>query len=390
MNQLAADSISVDTKARSLVDWAAAFVPTARERSARCEEQRQILPETIRDLIDAGVSRIAQPVKFGGFGLGVDVVAEVAMQVGRGCGPTGWMAAQWPAHQFVVGMFNPRAQEEYWASSPDTLSSTVSAMGGTFETVNGGLKVNGHFRFSSGIDAAQWIIVVGPSVCLIPKTDFRIEDDWFVAGLRGSGSKGVHIDGAFVPEHRILAPEAVFEGRTFGAQLYNDPYYQGIPYTLWASPLLVSAIIGMGQGIVDLFEERVLQRKSMQTMGLAKEQAGNQLRFAEATAEVDTARLILRKLFAELREWGQRGGGMPLAERGRVRRDTAYAVKLCLQAANRLYESGDASAIYDASPSQRLVRDLHAAALHVSLTWDEPAMQFSRVRWGLPPQTRLI
>lgn len=146
----------------------------------------------------------------------------------------------------------------------------------------------------------------------------------------------------------------------------------------------------MAQGVVDLFEERVVERMSLQTMGPAKEQPGNQLRFAEATAEVDAARTILLNILKSLREWGERGGDIPVIDRVRSRRDTTYAVKLAIRAADRLFESGDASALYDASPSQRLVRDIHAGALQVSLTWDEPAIQYSRVRWGLPPQTRLF
>jgi 3-hydroxy-9,10-secoandrosta-1,3,5(10)-triene-9,17-dione monooxygenase len=292
-----------------LVDWASAFVPTLRERSARCEEERHILPETIRDFVDAGIVRICQPVEFGGFGLGLDVVAEVAMT----------------------------------------------------------------------------------AACLVPKSDFRIDDDWYVSGLRGTGSKSFVIDDAFVPEHRMVPMEAMFgTGWTPGSKLYRDPCYQGIPYVLWAAPLLASAVIGMAQGVVDLFEDRVQRRISPHTMGPAREQPGNQLRFAESTAEVDAPRLILRNVFRELRAWGVSGREIPLVERAGSRRDTTYAVRLCVQAADRLHESGDASAMYESNPSQRLVRDIHAGALQVSLTWDEPAIQYSRVRWGLPPQTRMI
>jgi 3-hydroxy-9,10-secoandrosta-1,3,5(10)-triene-9,17-dione monooxygenase len=387
------DNKVVTPTAAELIQRATDLIPVLRERSARCEEMRRVLPETIDDLVRNGLVRIAQPKRFGGFGLGPDVVAEVAMQIGRGCGASGWMASQWPGHQFIVGMFPLQAQEEYWANSPDTLSSTASAMTeGSIEPVADGFRVKGaRIRFSSGVDASEWIIMMTPvAMCLVPRADYVVVDDWFVSGLKGSGSKSVFIEDAFVPIHRSLTPEAMFGGNTAGTELYADPYYQGIPYPIWTSPMLAAAVVGMAQGVIDLFDARVMKRMSQQTMGPAIEQPGNQLRFAEACAEVDAARAIIRNTLQEVREWGTRGGGIAMVDRARSRRDTTYAIKLCVQATDRLYESGDASAIYDSSPSQRMVRDVHAGALQLSLTWDEPAIQYSRVRWGLPPQTRLI
>jgi alkylation response protein AidB-like acyl-CoA dehydrogenase len=76
-----------------------------RERAAHTEESRQIPEETVADLRSADILRMAQSPKFGGLGYGVDSVAEVAMEIGRGCGSTAWMAGQWPGHQFMVGYY---------------------------------------------------------------------------------------------------------------------------------------------------------------------------------------------------------------------------------------------------------------------------------------------
>jgi 3-hydroxy-9,10-secoandrosta-1,3,5(10)-triene-9,17-dione monooxygenase len=46
----------------------------------------------------------------------------------------------------------------------------------------------------------------GPVLLMLPRTDYRIDDTWFVVGLRGSGSKDIVVDGAFVPRHRAQVP----------------------------------------------------------------------------------------------------------------------------------------------------------------------------------------
>jgi 3-hydroxy-9,10-secoandrosta-1,3,5(10)-triene-9,17-dione monooxygenase len=37
---------------------------------------------------------------------------------------------------------------------------------------------------------------------LVPRADYRIDDNWKVAGLCGTGNKDIVVDGAFVPEYR--------------------------------------------------------------------------------------------------------------------------------------------------------------------------------------------
>lgn len=81
---------------------------------------------------------------------------------------------------------------------------------------------------------------------------------------------------------------------------------------------------------------------------------------------------------------------MPLAERARLRRDSAYAVRLCVQAADLLLEAGDSSGMHDSQLIQRWGRDLHMAGLQFMATWDEPAMAYSQVHWGLEHQAHTI
>jgi alkylation response protein AidB-like acyl-CoA dehydrogenase len=369
-----------------------ALVPVLRQRSRDCEVERRIPAETIDDFRRAGFYRIAQPTAFGGFAMGVDVVAEVAMQVGRGCGSSAWMAAQYPGHQFMVGFFPLEAQQEYWADSPDTLSSTASAVARiNCQPERGGWRVRDtHMRFSSGCDWAEWILFVTPQgTALIPKSDFRILDDWQVAGLRGTGSKSILIDDAWVPPHRIVPMSALKEGTTYGARLYPDMPFYRVPQTMVLHQLLLAPQIGMARGVLELFEERVTKRIDLHTGKPASEGAGAQLRFAESAAEVDAAEMFIRRNCATLVRWGTTEHQPDDNERALMRRDITYASRLATRAAERLLTAGDASAMFDTHPIARLGRDLHMAHVHATQTWDEPAQTYARLRWGLPPSSLL-
>jgi 3-hydroxy-9,10-secoandrosta-1,3,5(10)-triene-9,17-dione monooxygenase len=160
-----------------------------------------------------------------------------------------------------------------------------------------------------------------------------------------------------------------------------------LPFAAWTSTSQTSAILGMAMGLLDLFDERIRARVDPHTGQPAIERPGWQLRFAEAAAEVDAATALFDSVHNDFRRWHDLGGEVSVEERARVRRNTVYTTKLCVQAANRLFDGGDASAVYDNNAIQRFFRDIRTAAVSISQVWDEPAIQYSRVRWGLPQQT---
>lgn len=368
------------------------LIPVLRQRAENCEKLRRVPDETLNDFRTAMIHRISQPVPFGGVGLDMDTVFEVAIQLGRGCGSSAWMGSFWPLHNWMIGMWPKEVQEEYWGPSYDTLSSSVSAVvKSKVDRVKGGLKLSGVWDFSSGVDHAEWLMIFQPveqgvELYLLPKKDYRIEDNWFVSGASGTGSKAIIIEDAFVPEPRILDGALVQTGRTPGRDLYDTTFYR-IPLFSWLGYSIASPIIGIAQGMVDLFEEQTLKRTDIQTGEKAIERPANQLRLAESSVEVDAALQLLRRDIRDYAEWARSDSLPPLAERARMRRDIAYCAKLCLQAAYRIFEAAGGHSIYRFNPVQRLFRDITALDHSIAVTWDQPAEQYARVRWGLPPNT---
>lgn len=388
------DTVVVEENIRptpeELVDRAAALVPGLRERAPLTEELRRIPDETVQEFKDAGIVRIATPSRFGGYGYGIDVVAEVTQQIGLACGSSAWMASFWPTHQYMVGWFSEQAQSEYWADGPDTLSSTASALISWESTrVEGGMRATGAHKFSSGVDHAEWILITSQEeTCLVPRSDITIEDDWRVSGLKGTGSKTIRYENIFVPDYRIV-PHKQFETDTYpGHELYPDnPLYQiPNPPGMVLPHAILAAVVATAGGVVELFDKRVRTRRDTLSMEPAMERQLVQHRFAESSVEHDIALMLLRKNLEAISANPQ----MPLLERAAIRRNATYANHLAVRLVDRLTSSGDASAVYEVNNLHRLARDVRAGGLQFALGWDETAVQYSRVRWGLPPHTFLI
>lgn len=380
-----------------LLQRASELVPVLAGRALETEKLRRIPDETVDDLKRLGLLRIGNPGRYGGYGLDYDVVLEVGAELGRGDGSVAWCYTVWSSHQWLLGLYPERAQEEYFGSSPDVLaSSAFNPARGKVGKADGGWMVSGRWDFSSGSDNAQWAVLAGftdeqgPGLFLVPRSDYEIEDTWFVSGLCGTGSNDVVItQPTFVPEHRFLSYQAMGTVQTPGKDLheratYRLPAYSVLPFTL-AVPLL-----GIAQGAIDYFEKRTREGVTAFTQAKMATLVPLQVALAEATAEVDCARLLMRHDLRELVDRGARGEQLSLEDRLRFRRDHAYISKLSVQAVNRLFEVSGGRALYLESPLQRALRDVQAGSKQVALIWNTYAEQFGRVRLGLEPTDVVI
>ena len=144
-------AISIDdtlVTREQLSQRATELLPILKERAARTEHLRQLPPETVGDLIASDLIRIGAPQRYGGLGIEYDAVFDVTWELGRVCGSTAWCYALWTVHNWWLGHFPELAQEEYFASGPNTLSSSaLNPRSGQAEAVAGGLRISGCWRF---------------------------------------------------------------------------------------------------------------------------------------------------------------------------------------------------------------------------------------------------
>ena len=338
-------------------------------------------------MLDAGLYRVGVPRRFGGLDLDYALVLDIAETLARACPATGWCYGLWAAHAWLVGYWPLPAQEEVFGSNPDALcSSSLNVGRSTCAPVDGGYRVAGRWEFSSGCDFADWLMLGVSGIgernwVLIPKADFEIVDTWYVSGLRGSGSKDVVVNDAFVPAHRVLDVAAAGDGDWSGWRLHRQARYRA-PVTVLLGWDLVAPLLGIAGGMIDEFTGRLAGTAGP---GRTAESAAIQLRVAEASAEVDAARALVHRDVREILDRAAAGADYPAVDRARYRRDRAYATQLCLQAVNRIFDVSGGHALFDSSALQRYHRDAHAAAHRDTLILDLAGQQFGRIALGLAP-----
>lgn len=384
----------------TLVERARAMLPTLRGRAAACEEARRVSDETIGELQEAGLFRLLQPARYGGLQGSLEDFVRLTEIIAQGCGSTGWVFSVAAIHQWQIAMFPPAAQEEVWGDDRRALASSSYVPSGTAEEVEGGYRLSGFWNFCSGCDNTQWMIVGGrfkdagtqdgaQAFFLVPRADYRIEDNWHVLGLAGTGSKNIVVEDAFIPAHRVLTVVEAASGKPPGAAVNKAAVYR-VPFPAAVSTCLCVPPLGMAQGALDTYVEGLSTRTTRGAISGAGRRVAElptiQLRVAEASAALDAARLLLLRGAREALETVARGEALATAFRVRTRRDHSYAVRLSVQAVDRLFEAVGGLGLFTSNDVQRAWRDVHAAAKHISTNWDAVGTLYGRFTLGLEPE----
>jgi len=376
-----------------LVARAEALLPGLYERARVAEESRRLSDDTVREFRAAEFHKILQPRRFGGFELGFDTAAEVIRTLATACGSSGWVANLFIVHNWQIGLFPIQAQEEYWADGSDQVSSTASfATHSEMEEVDGGCRLSGRWKFSSGCDFAGWFIILKPSpTCmdwlLVPSSDLDIVDDWFVSGLSGTGSKDLILDDVFVPEHRRLSITELATGNTPGGKAHGIPLAR-LPFVLPAVWGIPPALVGMASGMAEAVRRTLIGKKALFSGELQAERVANQMKLTEAMTDIHAAELIMRHRLTELMRWGEVGAPPSALDSLSSQRDASYVSRLMGKVANNLALMSGATSISLSNPIQRYQRDINAGVTHVSLVWEEAAENYGRALWELPAKAR--
>lgn len=370
-----------------------ALLPRIAARAPMAEADRRVPAETIAELTDAGLFGVATPKAFGGSELGVGVMVEVATEIASACGSTGWVYGVLTGHNWMVALFAPETQREVFGDGR-SLTGSVFRLAGRVTPEEGGYRlVGGEGRFCSGIDHSDWVVVGNavqrgdgppePRFFLVPVSDVEIVDDWFTAGMRGTGSRSIRIRDAFIPERRSIRIADMQKGETPGALYLDRPGYK-MPFNVAQPFSLVGAPIGMAKAALKSFADSLSKKLSAMPDEQVGEQSATFVRLAEAVADVDSASALVLEN-AALIDASEDPSKLAPLDRARIQRDFAYAAQKCRYAVTRIFEASGGSGIYNSSDLQRIWRDVNSATAHTAFAWDAAAAAFGRTYLGLPP-----
>ena len=299
---------------------------------------------------------------------------DVSAAVGEADGGTAWVVTLLNVCAWLVATFPEQAQNDVWADDPDALISGVLAPTAETRKVDGGHRVTGRWFYNSGSWHAKWAVlgipltnsageVVDQGIALIARADLELEDTWFVAGMKSTGSNCLIAQDVFVPDHRIVSVPPAIEGN-YATEHTDEVFYRAAFVPILAL-VLAGPQLGLGRAALDIVREKAARKPVSYTFYTAQaDSVAFQLQLAEAALLIDTAHLHAYRAADDIDQAAARGEYPDYLTRARIRADTGWAVDHILEAINILLSAHGAASFADVNPLQRIWRDSSVAARH--------------------------
>jgi 3-hydroxy-9,10-secoandrosta-1,3,5(10)-triene-9,17-dione monooxygenase len=366
----------------TLVERARAMIPALKARSEAAVAARSVPAETVREMQEAGFFRVLQPKRYGGYEHDPQVFFDIQTTLAEGCMSTAWIYGVIGVHPFQLGLFDARAQADVWSKDDATLVSSSYQPVGKIERVEGGYRISGRWGFSSGCDHCQWTFLGslippleagGPPemrTFLLPRSDYQIVHDWNVFGLQATGSHGIIVDKAFVPEHRTHKAIDGFLCKNPGQLQNTAPLYR-LPWAQVFVRAVSSAAIGALQGALNAFIAIAAKRVSTNTGKSTKLDPFALNAAARTQSAILEMKTVLYKSFDEMMKRINAGEEIPIQDRIRYRFESSQIARRCAVLCDELMPLLGGRAIYMDSPVVRYWLDINAARAHVA---NDPAI----------------
>lgn len=381
---------AISPQAEELVAKARKLIPQLCDRAKGHAEQRMVAEDVVAELRDIGLFRVMQPERWGGLEMDPIVFAEIQMALAEGDFSTAWIYGVLGVHPFQLALFDDRAAQDVWSEDNDTLIASSYMPAGRGEPVEGGFRLSGHWKFSSGSDHCSWIMLGGmvgdPSLgdyrtFLLPRADFKIEDAWHVLGLKGTGSQDIHVEGVFVPAYRVHDMKDAYGGTSPGLSV-NTSWLYRLSFPLVFGRTVSNGCIGALQAMLDAFREYGAKRIGTTGSATAND-ADAQLICAEAFVAIAEMKSTLYSNYATMFECAKRGQETPLQQRLQIKYQGAAVAERCLNIASKIFRCVGGTGMYDEYPFGRIYTDMIAARQHVSNQSQVSGRNFGATLLGL-------
>ena len=376
-------------------DWIAharALTPLLDAAAPRIDASKGLPPDVQDALFGAKMFRMLLPRSLGGAELDLPTFFEVVYAVARGDASAAWSVAQSNGCAMSAAYMAPQAAAELFADPRAVLAWGFPQGPCRMVQVEGGWRVSGIWGFGSGSRHSTWLgghcqvfdaagtprkKTDGSPVertALFPRGSVTIVDNqWNVLGLRGTGSDTYSVTDMFVPAEHCVVPRAVGHDLLLSAdgsvaaeteRREGGPLYRFSPTVAYQAGFSAVAL-GLARAMLDSFIELAGAKTPSGQNIMLRDSAVIQQHVAVSEARIAAMRAWLLQSLRESWEGCVATGGHAFEHRMTMRLASTYAIGEAAKVVEDVYGDAGATAIFEAHPFERRLRDMHAVTQQV-------------------------
>ncbi len=374
-------------------------VDAVRAAADRIEAGRALPPDVVAALHDARLFRLMLPREIGGDAAHLKTLAQVIEIIAEADASTAWCLGQAAGCAMSAAYLKPEAMRRLFGP-PDAVLAWGAGIAGRAVMVEGGYRVTGTWMFASGCANAtllgghSFVFNADGSPCrradgshldrtaLFPLSKAKIEGVWNTIGLRGTASYTYAVEDLFVP-----ADEAVDRDRDSERTADDDVYL--FPTTLAYATAFSALMLGIANGMVKDLTVLAATKTARGAASSLMESPVFQSQLAVLNARVRSLRAYLHTTLDEVWDKAVAARDVALIERANLKLASTYVINEGVDIATAAYRAAGNTAIFEAQPFERRLRDANAASQQLQ---GRPAnfVTIGRVMLGLPPDTPIV
>ena len=373
-----------------LVDAAEQIQELVEAHADKAESGRRLPKRLVQGLRDAQLFRMCVPKVYGGPEADPITLVRAIEKVATADGAAGWCTMIASTTSSMSLFLEPEFAQLIYGDPKSITGGAYAPNGIACRSGDGdgdGWRVSGRWQWGSGSQHCNWL--TGGSLTadgefhlmFFDVADITIHDTWHTSGLRGTGSNDFSVDRATVPFGRSVQPML---GR---AQV--ECALAAFPnFSLLASGV-AAVSLGIARHAVDEFTELAQGKRPMFSSRTISQSGSAQAELSRAEAILRSARAFLHDELAGAWEQAQIGDRIDVAARQRIRLACVHAARSAATATDIVYTLGGGTSVYETSPLQRCLRDVHVTTQHlmVSPRLDE---MLGRMFFGLDVDTSTL
>jgi len=371
-------------------------LPRVRERRAEIEQVRQLPRDLVDDLAATGIFRLALPKALGGAEVDPLDMMRVIELVSSADGSTGWCTMLGIGSGAVGGYMREDGAREVF-STPDSPKALVAEPAGAAVREGQAVRVNGRWRFASGITHSDWAVLGcvmmkdgqpnmtphGPEIvhAFVPASQLEVHDTWYVSGLCGTGSHDLTCSDVLVPQTRVLS---LFDPAGFRP----EPLYQ-MPVLSMVAPAVAVVALGIARAAIDELSEMAPAKLPSMSMSRLSEKPVTHIEVARAEAALGGARSFLYDAVDDLWQTVMSGQQPSMRQRALCRAASNHATETAAQVARTASTLAGGTSVYNTSALQRHARDTDVITHHFTQSpqvWEDAG----RALMGMDPLAPLF
>jgi alkylation response protein AidB-like acyl-CoA dehydrogenase len=367
--------------------------------AARIEAERTIPPDILDAMHEARLFRLLLPYSLGGDELDPVTLAQVTEVIAAADASAAWCLGQAAGCAMTAASLEPEVAQRVFGPRDAVLAWGAGAAGKAVAT-DGGYRVTGLWTFASGIRNATWVGAhckvferdgqprLRPDgrqlerTGLVPRAQAKIHDVWQVMGLRGTGSDSYEMTDLFVADALTVDREDLSDLHGAG------PVFQ-FPGTHVYAAAFGGVMLGIARGALNDLLTLATTKTQRGAATSMRESPVFQTQLAQLEARHRAARAYhlgtLRDVWAEL----EGGAALTLEHRTCIRLAATHTIQQGVEIVTDAYRAAGQTAIFDAHPFERRLRDALTASQQVQGRTTH-YMTIGRRLLGLPPDTMMF